>query len=1015
MLDNALDLVEIRLNIGAFLSLQDLTVCIRVCKAWQSTFEILIWKDLTVGLDTTFYPYLLQPQHFSELHLSLREPDAYDGIIDTDTVHSSKENDGNGINLELQRLFNTFGPHRHAVPLAPSLIKDHAHHIRSLTYEGSIAPFDHLFLGNHCTHLQKLRLFGPTFNTCEMSRRVGFDSSTNNGNLSSLWRTFQALIEDNRTTLKEFEFHTTIQQLVITPEFAWSMVELCGHPRSQLRRMAIVSWPNIPLPELLMIWKSAQCRVEKFELKRCEVVRGSMLEIYSSASTSSRSENFPRFWCMTDPKESSDEEDSEGDLSTPAIVTKEAELSKLRRRCWVFVNSSVTLYPQVMWDEESLRRFEDDDIVDDKGRFLEEVDRKGRTVREMVLDEFRGMGPDLVFRLLLGQAPKLRRLVWHLHRSTEHWITAQGGGSDLMTTSLLLHPRFLDRGFGSGQVPHQRHRRWPELESITITSTRGTAGISDLVLELLLENIGQENSIVDISIPTPSPLKILHLQGVGFGVRAFNTLRNEDHLQGLVELDLMRCPDVTGAMLQEVLESCPRLEVIAGNFIRAEDITMGLPWVCLGLKSWRVHIDLTTTITSNASVGEAKNNNVDARSKAEQLLIFERFSTLRDLESLDLDQIFPVRERGQAVQTLDWQMKRGLNLLETMTRLERVRFLQMHSMNMSKSANNGVEEYSKQGIPGPWLWISRDSNANGSLGHGENRDRGDKSTMPAVLHANQPQLNRPTTITPQTAREHIDGVAAFLGGLANVIMQLSHPPVGYGVLESTVDSGKITLYPFKRLRTTLTYMAAAMMGNDDDRAAIREAVNRSHRPVHSKPGAPTKYNAFDPNLQLWVAACLYWGIDDLHIRMHGAREPELAEHFYQYSARLGTTLQMRPELWPADRESFYQYWDENLARRTIDKPVRDYFNHLIDLKMMPRPYQVVFGRLHRFTVTALLPQHLRNEMGMTWTARDERRFTLMLRAISVVWIRLPPILRCAPLNTSLADMRIRRWLGLPLM
>ncbi|WP_280361023.1 oxygenase MpaB family protein [Nocardia wallacei] len=288
--------------------------------------------------------------------------------------------------------------------------------------------------------------------------------------------------------------------------------------------------------------------------------------------------------------------------------------------------------------------------------------------------------------------------------------------------------------------------------------------------------------------------------------------------------------------------------------------------------------------------------------------------------------------------------------------------------------------------------------------------------MTAALRDTGHEPNHPeSTLTPETVRDHIDGIAAFLGGAANVIMQLSHPPVGYGVLESTVDSGKVTLHPLKRLRTTLTYLAVAWMGTDEDRAAYREAVNGSHRPVHSEPGAPLKYNAFDPKLQLWVAACLYWGVDDLYTRMRGPMEPELAEEFYRYSARLGTTLQMRPEMWPADRAAFFRYWDENLAQRTIDEPVRRYFDDLIDLRMTPRPIQVVFGRFHRFTVTALLPQHLRDEMGMTWTARDERRFRLVLRAISAVWTRLPGVIRAAPLNTYLADMRLRRRLGRPLV
>ncbi|MFF0491618.1 oxygenase MpaB family protein [Nocardia sp. NPDC004068] len=270
-------------------------------------------------------------------------------------------------------------------------------------------------------------------------------------------------------------------------------------------------------------------------------------------------------------------------------------------------------------------------------------------------------------------------------------------------------------------------------------------------------------------------------------------------------------------------------------------------------------------------------------------------------------------------------------------------------------------------------------------------------------------------LTPEDVRPHLDGVAAFLGGAANVVMQLSHPPVGYGVLESPVESGSVMVHPLKRLRTTLTYLAVAWMGTEEDRRAYREAVNGSHRPIHSEPGAAVKYNAFDPKLQLWVAACLYWGFDDLYTRMRGPMEPALAEAFYQYSARLGTTLQMRPEMWPADRSAFYRYWEDNLTQRTIDEPVRRYFDDLIDLRMLHPVPRRIFGRLHRFGVTALLPPHLRDQMGMTWTERDERRYTRILRAISFVWVRLPPPLRRFPFNYYLLDMRIRRRLGRPLV
>ncbi|MEV0295273.1 oxygenase MpaB family protein [Nocardia sp. NPDC050710] len=289
--------------------------------------------------------------------------------------------------------------------------------------------------------------------------------------------------------------------------------------------------------------------------------------------------------------------------------------------------------------------------------------------------------------------------------------------------------------------------------------------------------------------------------------------------------------------------------------------------------------------------------------------------------------------------------------------------------------------------------------------------------MTAPLRATTPEPDRTCrygTADDFDMAEFWSGIAAFLGGTANVIMQLSLRPVAYGVMESKVDSGKITLHPWKRLRTTLTYLAVAMMGTEEDRRVYRDAVNTSHRGVRSNSESPVDYNAFDPRLQLWVAACLYWGITDLEQRLHGPLDEDTAEVFHQFAARLGTTLQMRPEMWPADRAAFQRYWDTNLVTKTIDPRTRAYFEDLIDLKMVAPPLRV-FAPIQRFFVTGLLPQHLRDEMGMTWTARQDRAMTRLLRAAGTVQRRLPKQARLFPMNFYLWDMRRRHRLGKPLV
>lgn len=125
---------------------------------------------------------------------------------------------------------------------------------------------------------------------------------------------------------------------------------------------------------------------------------------------------------------------------------------------------------------------------------------------------------------------------------------------------------------------------------------------------------------------------------------------------------------------------------------------------------------------------------------------------------------------------------------------------------------------------------------------------------------------------PATRVADLLNPAAMLLPAANVIMQLAVPGVGYGVLESPVDSGNVYKHPFKRARTTGTYLAVATIGTESDRALIRGAVDVAHRQVRSTASSPVSYNAFDPKLQLWVAACLYRYFVDQHEFLYGPLE-----------------------------------------------------------------------------------------------------------------------------------------------
>jgi len=223
--------------------------------------------------------------------------------------------------------------------------------------------------------------------------------------------------------------------------------------------------------------------------------------------------------------------------------------------------------------------------------------------------------------------------------------------------------------------------------------------------------------------------------------------------------------------------------------------------------------------------------------------------------------------------------------------------------------------------------------------------------------------------------------AAVLLPAANVIMQLSLPGVGYGVLESPVDSGNVYKHPFKRARSTGTYLAVATIGTESDRELIRAAVDTAHRQVRSTASSPVSYNAFDPALQLWVAACLYRYFVDQHEFLHGPLDEATADAVYLDAKRLGTTLQVREGMWPPDRVAFDDYWKRSLEDLRIDPPVREHLHGVATMAFLPRPLHALAGSFNLFATTGFLAPEFRTMMRFEWSESQQRRFEWLLAAL----------------------------------
>lgn len=245
--------------------------------------------------------------------------------------------------------------------------------------------------------------------------------------------------------------------------------------------------------------------------------------------------------------------------------------------------------------------------------------------------------------------------------------------------------------------------------------------------------------------------------------------------------------------------------------------------------------------------------------------------------------------------------------------------------------------------------------------------------------------------------DYVDESFIFLGAGAAVLLQLAVPGVGRGV----ADHSEVLSEPLSRLRTTMSYIYAIALGTPEEKRAIVKMVNKAHIPVRSE-----SYSAFDPELQLWVAATLYKGGIDLFERFHGPLDPASAERIYRESMEYGNALQVKPEMWPRDLAGFEEYWDRQIDGLEVDFQVLAFVKRL--LSGGQAPWFIRLGMpLNNFVTAGLLPPRAREAFQLTWGPRHQRAFDRLFRVLPVVYRLVPRPLRTLPSRLYLRDMRKR--------
>ncbi len=230
--------------------------------------------------------------------------------------------------------------------------------------------------------------------------------------------------------------------------------------------------------------------------------------------------------------------------------------------------------------------------------------------------------------------------------------------------------------------------------------------------------------------------------------------------------------------------------------------------------------------------------------------------------------------------------------------------------------------------------------------------------------------------------------ALLIGAGRALLLQLAHAPVAQAVQ----DHSDFKANPFRRLIGTLEATSGVVFGSETLARNVGARIHRMHEHV---TGAT--YRANDPANLLWVHATLVDTALLCYTRLVGPLSAADWETYYQEMTRVAEVFGIRRADQPATLAAFEAY-----VRETIDKlDVTEVGRELAGFILAPTfplalhvPLRPLLSLQRLFTL-GMTPPRIRDQLGVHWDGRAERRFRRAERAMRATSGLLPRTLRTA--------------------
>lgn len=253
------------------------------------------------------------------------------------------------------------------------------------------------------------------------------------------------------------------------------------------------------------------------------------------------------------------------------------------------------------------------------------------------------------------------------------------------------------------------------------------------------------------------------------------------------------------------------------------------------------------------------------------------------------------------------------------------------------------------------------------------------------------QLVGPASVSWRVNAERI----VLLGWGRAILLQLAHPLVAAGVFGHS--SFRATPWAAaSRLYHTVHAMLALTFGSDDDRERTLDTIRAIHRRVNgvleSGVGpfpAGTRYSAEDPTLVLWVHATLIESVILTYERLVAPLSSAERDAYCEDAFPVAVALAARPQDVPRTWEDVRGCMERVHASKTL--AVGSHARELSRAVLSPAGGWAVAPAtwVNRIVTVGLLPSDIRQQYGLAWTHRDQRRFEKILSCLRATRRVLP--------------------------